>query len=349
MYKIITLAIILALVACSTTQAPPSNSAITTHKEQNNIPIAGAPTRSATTPVPARIMPAISTEFGQRISAAYNYLQPTEGEPQPDKSLEILKSIPANNLNDYEIALISELKGYAYVAKEDYTRAIEQFNLLLSKNQTIPLRTEVTTLKFLYQLYYAIGNYEQGLTTIYKWSEYAGTPSSVDFYQISIMQEKTGDLINAQKNIETSIQLANKKSGIAPKRYYELQADLYTRNNEPEKANEVREKISSLQEDTRNQELIPIMKVAQEYPSAAVRKKIQGYCIVTFTVNITGRVENAHVNPGDCKTDQGEPTDVFTASSITAVSKYRYAPKIEKGVPVEVKDVKNKIVFALSP
>jgi protein TonB len=86
-------------------------------------------------------------------------------------------------------------------------------------------------------------------------------------------------------------------------------------------------------------EMIPITKIAAQYPSRALSRGLQGYCEVSFTVTEIGTTENVVVS--DC------PESVFERPSIKAAEKFKYKPRVVDGNPVKVPGVRNRFVFEM--
>ncbi|SRR5690554_1090929 len=87
-------------------------------------------------------------------------------------------------------------------------------------------------------------------------------------------------------------------------------------------------------------EYLPIVKVPPEYPRRALSRNIEGYCVVEFTVTKTGSVRDPRVI--DCS------SSLFEQTSLQAVLKFKYKPRVEDGEPVEVSGVKNIFTYKLS-
>lgn len=87
-------------------------------------------------------------------------------------------------------------------------------------------------------------------------------------------------------------------------------------------------------------EYLPIVKVPPEYPRRALSRNLEGYCVVEFTVGKTGSVHDPRVI--DCS------STLFEQSSLQAVLKFKYKPRIEDGEPIEVTGVKNIFTYKLS-
>ncbi|WP_198949509.1 energy transducer TonB [Halovibrio salipaludis] len=87
-------------------------------------------------------------------------------------------------------------------------------------------------------------------------------------------------------------------------------------------------------------EYLPIVKVEPNYPQRALRRGIEGYVVVEFTVTKRGNVENPRVVEAD-------PQGVFDEAAKEAAKKFKYRPKTVNGEAVEVAGVRNIIRFEM--
>lgn len=63
------------------------------------------------------------------------------------------------------------------------------------------------------------------------------------------------------------------------------------------------------------------------YPHRALTDKVEGYAIVEFDISKTGQVLNPRVV-------ESSPGTIFNRSSLDAISKFRYKPKVVNGEPL---------------
>lgn len=92
-------------------------------------------------------------------------------------------------------------------------------------------------------------------------------------------------------------------------------------------------------------DLMPIVKVAPQYPRLAASRGIEGFVTVEFTVTETGRTSNVTIV--EATTAEGKVTSVFDRAAIAAAEKFKYQPQVRDGVPVAVHGVQNRFVFEL--
>ncbi|WP_445362657.1 energy transducer TonB [Microbulbifer sp. ANSA003] len=91
---------------------------------------------------------------------------------------------------------------------------------------------------------------------------------------------------------------------------------------------------------------LPVYKAKPRYPNAALRRGIEGYAVVEFTVTKTGAVRDARVVGG--YDSNGNPTRVFDRSAVAAAERFKYRPQMENGQPVERYGVRNRISYKIA-
>ncbi len=97
---------------------------------------------------------------------------------------------------------------------------------------------------------------------------------------------------------------------------------------------------SSAPKSVINTPLRQIVGAPANYPQRALRRNIEGFVVVKFTVTKVGEVENIQVV-------QSEPAGMFDESVLNAVKKYKYQARVVNGEPVDTPDVEKKVVFKL--
>lgn len=84
----------------------------------------------------------------------------------------------------------------------------------------------------------------------------------------------------------------------------------------------------------------PISKQAPAYPRRALSQKLEGDCVVEYTVTAQGTVADPTVVEGAC-----DP--IFARPSIASASNFRYQPRIIDGRAVAVPGVRNTFRFRI--
>ena len=79
---------------------------------------------------------------------------------------------------------------------------------------------------------------------------------------------------------------------------------------------------------------LPLVAIAPQYPTRAAQRGIQGWCLVSFTVNGRGEVEEDTIVVVDA-----EPQNIFDRSSIRAAARFKFQPRVVDGAGVDVPGV----------
>jgi protein TonB len=79
---------------------------------------------------------------------------------------------------------------------------------------------------------------------------------------------------------------------------------------------------------------LPLVAIAPQYPTRAAQRGIQGWCLVSFTVNGLGNVEEDTIEVVDA-----EPANIFDRSSIRAAARFKFQPRVVDGQGVDVAGV----------
>ncbi len=87
-------------------------------------------------------------------------------------------------------------------------------------------------------------------------------------------------------------------------------------------------------------DIVPIVRVNPQYPLRAAERGIEGWVEVQFTISRTGTVKDPFVL-------NAQPKNIFNRAALRAIRKWKYNPKIENGVAVERKGVRQRLKFEL--
>ncbi|GAA5525180.1 hypothetical protein Maes01_01745 [Microbulbifer aestuariivivens] len=90
---------------------------------------------------------------------------------------------------------------------------------------------------------------------------------------------------------------------------------------------------------------VPIFKPAAQYPASALRRGLEGYVVVEFSIGKNGNVINAKVVGGYDASDT--PTAIFNRSALAAVKRFKYRPQMQDGKAIVRHGVHNRISFKL--
>jgi TonB family protein len=90
-----------------------------------------------------------------------------------------------------------------------------------------------------------------------------------------------------------------------------------------------------------DRDMLPVVMVASTYPDRAIRREIEGWVLIEFTVDRLGRITQLNVL-------QSQPNNVLDRAELSAVKRYKYKPRIVNGEPVPVYGVRHRDVFELT-
>ena len=79
---------------------------------------------------------------------------------------------------------------------------------------------------------------------------------------------------------------------------------------------------------------LPLVAIAPQYPTRAAQRGIQGWCLVSFTVDGLGNVVEETIAVVDA-----EPPNIFDRSSIRAATRFKFQPRVVEVQGVEVSGV----------
>jgi protein TonB len=79
---------------------------------------------------------------------------------------------------------------------------------------------------------------------------------------------------------------------------------------------------------------LPLVAIAPQYPTRAAQRGIQGWCLVSFTVDGLGNVVEETISVVDA-----EPPNIFDRSSIRAAGRFKFQPRVIDGQGVDVSGV----------
>ncbi|MEM1152859.1 MAG: energy transducer TonB [Pseudomonadota bacterium] len=86
--------------------------------------------------------------------------------------------------------------------------------------------------------------------------------------------------------------------------------------------------------------IVPIFRVAPDYPVSAIRRGIQGYVDLLFDINASGKTENIRVIAS-------EPSGIFDRAALRALAKWKYKVPEVDGAAVGQRDMTTRIRFEM--
>ncbi len=79
---------------------------------------------------------------------------------------------------------------------------------------------------------------------------------------------------------------------------------------------------------------LPLVAIAPQYPTRAAQRGIEGWCLVSFTVDGLGNVVEESIQVVDA-----EPPNIFDRSSLRAAARFKFQPRVIDGQGVDVPGV----------
>ena len=92
--------------------------------------------------------------------------------------------------------------------------------------------------------------------------------------------------------------------------------------------------LSSASISATDGDYLPLVAIAPQYPTRAAQRGIQGWCLVSFTVDGLGNVIEDTITVVDA-----EPPNIFDRSSVRAAARFKFQPRVVDGQGVEVSGV----------
>ncbi|EOG1498637.1 energy transducer TonB [Vibrio vulnificus] len=88
-------------------------------------------------------------------------------------------------------------------------------------------------------------------------------------------------------------------------------------------------------------QLMPLSRVEAEYPAKAKKRRIEGYVILKFDIDETGRTKNIEVV-------EAQPARFFERNAMDAIKRWRYQPQIVDGQAQTIYGYTTKIEFKMA-
>lgn len=89
-----------------------------------------------------------------------------------------------------------------------------------------------------------------------------------------------------------------------------------------------------------DEDIVPLVRVEPIYPPRALQRAITGWVELIFTITAQGTVKNPRVTTH-------HPGPIFDRAALRAVRKWKYAPRVVDGKPVERTGVEVRLEFEL--
>lgn len=92
--------------------------------------------------------------------------------------------------------------------------------------------------------------------------------------------------------------------------------------------------LNSAQISATDGDYLPLVAIAPQYPTRAAQRGIEGWCLVSFTVDGLGNVVEETITVVDA-----EPPEIFDRSSERAAARFKFQPRVRNGEGISVPGV----------
>lgn len=92
--------------------------------------------------------------------------------------------------------------------------------------------------------------------------------------------------------------------------------------------------LSSASISATDGDYLPLVAIAPQYPTRAAQRGIEGWCLVSFTVDGLGNVVEETIVVVDA-----EPPEIFDSSSQRAAARFKFQPRVRNGEGIAVPGV----------
>ena len=280
-----------------------------------------------------------------------------------DGALTILHETPVVNV--FDNAYIQRLMGVMYAAKGDNNQAIDALKIATEAG-VLKKTAQGESLKLLADLLLQAKAYKDAIVTYQKWMDTTGEEDAATFVKIATAYTELQQQYKAIASANKAIKAYGNKQVISP---YILKINALYNNKSYMRAQEVAEVALQLFPDNKklrnlsnnliklavkgyskpvykNGKLVSrnstlMVRMEPKYPRNAVKQKIEGWVQLSFYIDKEG-------TPVNIKVIKSQPQQIFDNSAIKALSKWKYRPKIENGIPIVEKGLSVQLDYELN-
>lgn len=212
-----------------------------------------------------------------------------------------------NELSDTDDSVVLRGLSYGNYQLEEYTNALDYWQQFMAHSRANGETLDREKYAYLNGLYYELDMYEEALANTKEmvvlfndatdWRNLRALYAELDMLDATEFDETEIDNTTANLNIPVSID--------------------YTPFITP-----------------LDGEYLPLVAIAPQYPSAAAQNGVEGWVLVSFTVDEEGGVIEDSIDVVDA-----DPPQVFNRSSMRAAARFKFQPRVTDGVGVPVSGV----------
>ncbi len=169
-------------------------------------------------------VPAMREQAFNRLSEAQEALD----ENDTAKALEALTRLEGQRgLNAYEAASMWNMRAYIHFSTDNYTRAIEAYERVLSFSPEVPLALELGTMYALGQLYFVQEDYQQAIHYLNRWFDLVETPSTQSYVFLAQAYYQLNDFRNVIPAVQSAMDLARQRGDEVRENWWLLKRAAY--------------------------------------------------------------------------------------------------------------------------
>jgi tetratricopeptide (TPR) repeat protein len=169
-------------------------------------------------------VPAMREQAFNRLSEAQEALD----ENDTRKALEALSRMEAQRgLNAYEAASLWNMRAYIHFSTDNYPRAIEAYERVLSFSPEVPLALELGTMYALGQLYFVQEDYRKAIEYLNRWFELVETPSTQAYVFLAQAYYQLREFRNVIPPVQTAMDMARERGDEVRENWWLLKRAAY--------------------------------------------------------------------------------------------------------------------------
>lgn len=176
-------------------------------------------------PQKTRRVPSMSEAIYKRLAEAQEAIDAKDYNLAIELLNEMLNR--SRRYNGNEVGQVRNMLGYAYFLKEDYSRAIDEYKLVIAQGEDIPEGLETTTLYTLAQLSFVEERYQDALDYMETWITKANNPGPDPRIFMGTVYYQMQDYQKAIVQIEAGIAMAREREMVVKENWLQLINFLY--------------------------------------------------------------------------------------------------------------------------
>lgn len=288
-------------------------------------------------------------QLGNCIWSALSTAQKLTRENKYEEGRKELKNslIQCNegDLNDNEAANVYNFLAAIEIKSGDRPSALYYLNNAL-QYENIPHKMSQSMRYTAAQLMFAAGSWHEGLHLLESYALSADTKPPSLYALLAQAYKKNGRLNSAITSMEEALAQSASVTREQKTKWAKLLATFYAERGDKQRSLQVLAQydidstLAHVPQDFVVNRTPPraVEIIAPSYPADAKSNHVDGFCVVEFTIDKHGRIQDERIK--DC-----EPAGFFEEASLSAIKNFRYKPARENGEPVEQKDFAYEFIY----